>query len=77
MEDGEPLTPRPVTWRSGCVEIDKEFVRYIGKVAISSAVMCFCFAQLVQGHGDSAYYSSTVSLILGTFLGTAPVLRKK
>jgi hypothetical protein len=65
------------TWRSGCVEIDKPFVEYLGKVACAAAVLAFSFYQLGTGHGDQAYYSSTISLILGTFLGASHASRKK
>ena len=60
-----------VTWRSGCVELDKDFVRYLGKLVVSGAVLAFSFVQLTREGVDVAYYSSTVSLILGTYLGSA------
>ena len=47
---------------------DKPLCTFLAKFAISSVVLGFCMVQLVQGNGDSAFYSSTVSLILGTYL---------
>ena len=67
-------TPRfepDVTWESGCLRMDKDFVRYLGKLVVSGAVLAFSFVQLTRQGVDVAYYSSTVSLILGTFLGSA------
>ena len=58
------------TWRSGCIEVDKEFVQYLGRLSVAVAVLVFSFVQLTQPGVDEAYYSSTVSLILGTFLGS-------
>ena len=68
-------TPQPfepdVTWESGCLRMDKDFVRYLGQLLVSGAVLAFSFVQLTREGVDVAYYSSTVSLILGTFLGSA------
>ena len=68
-------TPQPfepdVTWESGCLRMDKDFVRYVGQLLVSGAVLAFSFVQLTREGVDVAYYSSTVSLILGTFLGSA------
>ena len=57
--------------RTCCGQIsscDKPFCTFLAKFAISSVVLGFCMVMLVQGEGDSAFYSSTISLILGTYL---------
>ena len=59
-----------VTWRSGCIEVDKDFIRYLGRLGVAVAVLAFSFVQMTKPGVDQAYYSSTVSLILGTFLGS-------
>ena len=58
---------------------DKPLCTFLAKFAISSVVLGFCMVQLVQGNGDSAFYSSTVSLILGTYLSdsSSPEPRRK
>ena len=49
---------------------DKPLLEFLARFAISTSVLAFCFVQLASGVGDSAYYSATVSLVLGTFLST-------
>ena len=77
-DEGEEDTPRrrllfepDETWESGCLKADKEMVRFLAKCLFSGAVLGFSFFQLTQDGVDQAYYSSTVSLILGTFLGSS------
>ena len=43
-----------VTWRSGCIELDKDFVRYLGKLVVSGAVLAFSFVQLTREGVDVA-----------------------
>jgi len=54
----------------GCMNCDKDLIIHLTKVGISSAVLGFCMVMLMNAKGDSAFYSSTISLILGTFLGS-------
>ena len=65
-----PLYEPDITWRSGCAEFDKDFVQYLGRLGVAVSVLAFSFWQLTRPGVDEAYYSSTVSLILGTFLGS-------
>ena len=57
---------------------DKPLMEFLARFAVSTSVLAFCFIQLAQGRGDSAYLSATISLILGTYLsGTSPPPTKK
>tara|TARA_Y100000015_G_C2358384_1_gene74067 strand:+ start:231 stop:587 length:357 start_codon:yes stop_codon:yes gene_type:complete len=49
---------------------DKPLMEFLAKTIVSLSVLGFCFIQLSQGRGDSSYLSSTISLILGTYLGS-------
>ena len=49
---------------------DKSLMEFLAKTVVSLSVLGFCFIQLSQGRGDSSYLSSTVSLVLGTYLGS-------
>lgn len=53
-----------------CLSCDKELIVHLTKLLISSTVLLFSMVMLWYKNGDSAFYSSTISLILGTFLGT-------
>ena len=48
---------------------DKGLLEFIAKTMVSGSVLTFCFVSLLNGLGDSAFLSSTISLILGTYLG--------
>ena len=62
--------PPDVEWNCcGCLSCDKDLIVYLSRVLISSSVLAFCMIQLANGKGDNAFYSSTLSLILGAFLG--------
>ena len=50
---------------------DKNLLQFLAKTTVSFSVLSFCFLQLSQGKGDSSYLSSTISLILGTYLGSS------
>ena len=50
-------------------QVDKPFMEFLAKTVVSLSVLSFCFIQLSKGKGDSSYLSSTISLILGTYLG--------
>ena len=57
---------------------DKPLMEFLARFLISTSVLSFCFIQLSQSRGDSAYLSATISLILGTYLsgGSSPPPRK-
>jgi hypothetical protein len=46
---------------------DKGLMEFLAKTVVSLSVLSFCFIQLSQGQ-QSEFASSTVSLILGTYL---------
>ena len=59
--------------RTCCGQIsscDAKFCSFAAKFAISSVVLGFSMVMLVRGQGDTAFYSSTVSLILGAFMSS-------
>ena len=71
--DGEKMlyeTAPDEQWDCLCMRCDKELLEHLTKVLISGSVLSFCMLMLWTQNGDSAFYSSTISLILGTFLGT-------
>ena len=47
---------------------DKGLMEFLAKSVVSFSVLGFCFLQLSQGL-QSEFASSTISLILGTYLG--------
>ena len=47
---------------------DKGLMEFLAKTVVSLSVLSFCFVQLSQGQ-QSEFASSTISLILGTYLG--------
>ena len=47
---------------------DKGLMEFLAKTLVSLSVLSFCFIQLSQGQ-QSEFASSTISLILGTYLG--------
>ena len=49
--------------------VDKPFLEFIAKTIVSLSVLGFCFIQLTNGQ-QSEFASSTISLILGTYLGS-------
>lgn len=48
--------------------VDKPFMEFLAKTIVSLSVLSFCFIQLSKG-SQSEFASSTISLILGTYLG--------
>jgi len=52
---------------SAC-NIDKGYLEFIAKFVISSAVLAFSMFQLAMGNGDTSYFASTISLILGIYI---------
>ena len=57
---------------------DKGLMEFLAKTVVSLSVLSFCFIQLSKGD-QSEFASSTISLILGTYLGstTMATLPKK
>lgn len=49
--------------------VDKPFLEFLAKTVVSLSVLSFCFIQLSKG-SQSEFASSTISLILGTYLGS-------
>ena len=58
--------------------VDKPFLEFIAKTIVSLSVLGFCFIQLTNGQ-QSEFASSTISLILGTYLGStsSPINKDK
>lgn len=48
--------------------IEKGYLEFIAKFIISSAVLTFSMFQLVNNNGDTSYFASTISLILGIYI---------
>ena len=48
--------------------IEKGYLEFIAKFIISSAVLSFSMVQLALGRGDTSYFASTISLILGIYI---------
>tara|TARA_Y100000004_G_C8879970_1_gene397157 strand:- start:260 stop:619 length:360 start_codon:yes stop_codon:yes gene_type:complete len=64
-------------FKSCCFNIDKECAYYIGKMIISMSVLAFSFLMLQNPANDVAFYTSTISLLLGHFLNTPTNQNKK
>tara|TARA_Y100000401_G_scaffold114155_1_gene115814 strand:- start:195 stop:542 length:348 start_codon:yes stop_codon:yes gene_type:complete len=48
--------------------IEKPYLEFIAKFIISTAVLSFSMFQLAMGNGDTSYFASTISLILGIYI---------
>ena len=48
--------------------VEKGYLEFIAKFVISSAVLSFSMFQLALGEGDTSYFASTISLILGIYI---------
>ena len=55
---------------------DKGLMEFLAKSIVSLSVLAFCFLQLSQGL-QSEFASSTISLILGTYLGSTVMATPK
>ena len=55
---------------------DKGLLEFLAKTLVSLSVLSFCFIQLSKGD-QSEFASSTISLILGTYLGGNIMTPKK
>ena len=55
---------------------DKGLMEFLVKCIVSFSVLSFCFLQLSQGL-QSEFASSTISLILGTYLGSTVMSPKE
>ena len=47
---------------------DKNLLEFIAKFAVSSSVLGFSMYQLAINNGDSSYFSSCISLVLGVWV---------
>ena len=56
--------------------VDKPFLEFLAKTIVSLSVLGFCFVQLSKG-SQSEFASSTISLILGTYLGATGSQKEK
>ena len=56
-------------------QVDKPFMEFLAKTLVSLSVLGFCFIQLSKNK-QSEFASSTISLILGTYLGAAGSMAK-
>jgi len=56
--------------------VDKPFLEFLAKTVVSLSVLTFCFVQLSKG-SQSEFASSTISLILGTYLGSTSASNNK
>ena len=76
--DGKKLLYEPdEEFKSCCFSMDKEFVYYCGKMTISMSVLAFSFLMLQNPANDVAFYSSTISLLLGHFLNSPTTKNKE
>lgn len=76
--DGKRLLYEPdEEFKSCCFTIDKECVYYCGKMTISMSVLAFSFLMLQNPANDVAFYTSTISLLLGHFLNNPTGKDKK
>ena len=70
--DGKLFEPdKEYEMRMCCGQVtscDKGLMEFLAKTVVSLSVLSFCFIQLSQGQ-QSEFASSTISLILGTYLG--------
>lgn len=55
---------------------DKPLMEFLAKTVVSLSVLTFCFIQLSKG-SQSEFASSTISLILGTYLGSTQAAMNK
>ncbi len=69
-EHGRLLYEPDEEFKSCCFSMDKECVYYCGKMTISMSVLVFSFLMLQNPVNDVAFYTSTISLLLGHFLNT-------
>jgi hypothetical protein len=70
-DHGKLLYAPDEQFESCCMRCDKELVLYIGKMGISVSVLLFSFYMLQNKENDIAYYTSTISLLLGHFLNNS------
>lgn len=69
-QHGKLLYEPDEEFKSCCFSIDKECAYYVGKMTISLCVLAFSFLMLQNPANDVAFYTSTISLLLGHFLNT-------
>jgi hypothetical protein len=69
-EHGKLLYKPDRTFDCLCLKCDKELIVHLTKLLISLIILLFSMLMLYSNRGDSAFYCSIISLVLGTFLGT-------
>ena len=71
------IPPEDRIWNSCCLRMDKDATVYISTFILVSAVMGFCFYQLVNrpACSDQQAYLSVLSMILGVLL-PSPIMKK-
>lgn len=72
-ENDEKEVKKVDTWRSCCIEADRQIIIYFGQLFLSVYVLVFCAVMLVRSNGDcdrSSPYIGLISFILGKALGT-------
>ena len=57
--------------------IEKPYLEFIAKFIISSSVLTFSMFQLAMGNGDTSYFASTISLILGIYINNKDDNKKR
>jgi hypothetical protein len=55
---------------------DKPLMEFLSKFIISSSVLAFSMYQLANNQGDTSYFASTISLILGIYINNRENLKK-
>ena len=56
---------------------DKSFLEFLSKFLISSSVLTFSMYQLAINNGDTSYFASTISLILGVYINSTQQKNKE
>jgi len=57
--------------------IEKPYLEFIAKFIISGSVLAFSMIQLANNRGDTSYFASTISLILGIYINNKTEKREK
>lgn len=69
QKNTEPPNETRVIWRSGCLDADKQAVKYISTYLLSLMVLCFAFYMTASGDPDNlAVWVSIISSIIGVYL---------
>ena len=69
----EQRRPRRQTWKSCCLEADRQMMVWFGQLLLMLSVLAFCAVQLVAADGEcdrSSPYIGLISFILGKALAS-------